>query len=158
VSVPSKPSVHELKRALFIPRFPAPTRGLGVYNEIRFLLEGRLGLDVDEIVFEPVVEKKMRPTAVGIERLDQVVDLLAECDLVVSARYHGLVLAALAGRPFIGVGDYEKTGRLCEILKMPFVGWNATRQDLEAALGKVKLSAGRGDFLKNSRSLVDQIF
>ena len=117
-----------------------------------------MGLQVDEAIFEPSSEKKMRPTAVPIERLDQIVDLLAGCDLVVSARYHGLVLAALAGRPFIGVGDAEKTGRLCEIMKMPFVGWNASRQELEAALGRVNLSAGRRDFLESSRSLVDQIF
>jgi polysaccharide pyruvyl transferase CsaB len=122
VSVPEKNNSHELKRALFIPRFPAPTRGLSTYNEIRFFLEGRLGLAVDEALFEPSTEKKMRPTAVGIERLDQMVELLASCDLVVSARYHGLVLAALAGRPFIGVGDTEKNRPLVRNNENAFCG------------------------------------
>ncbi len=158
MDVPARFNRQELKRALFIPRFPAPAEGMNLYNEIRFFLEGRLGLEVDEAVFEPSAEKKNRPAAVGVETPEQVALLLTDCDLVVSARYHGLVLAALAGRPFIGVGDPEKTGRLCEIMKMPFLNWNATRRDIEAALGRLNLGAGSRDFLESSRRLVDQLF
>jgi polysaccharide pyruvyl transferase CsaB len=159
IDVPERKDPHSLKRILFIPRFPAPPEANILYNDIRFLVEGRLGVELDEGIFEPRVEKEFRPHAIAIETLSKMAELLAEADLVISARYHGLVLAALAGRPFIGIGDTQKVGRLCEALNMPFVEWSGGRASLEAALGRVNLSAGRrGDFLQSSRRLVDQLF
>jgi polysaccharide pyruvyl transferase WcaK-like protein len=43
--------------------------------------------------------------------------------VVVSSRYHALVLAASLGRPFVGLGDENKVRRLCDGLSMPFIPW-----------------------------------
>jgi polysaccharide pyruvyl transferase WcaK-like protein len=59
-----------------------------------------------------------------------VAETLAHYNVVVSARFHALALAALVGVPFIGLGDPDKTGRLCRRLGMPFLPWSATDSDV----------------------------
>lgn len=71
--------------------------------------------------------------------LEEIAQRVARFDWVVSARFHGLVLAALAGRPFIGVGDPHKVGRLCDTLKMPFLPWGSTEAAIHAAIEKLAL-------------------
>jgi polysaccharide pyruvyl transferase WcaK-like protein len=36
-------------------------------------------------------------------------------------RFHGLVLAAMQGKPFIGIGRDHKLSDLCKLLSMPFI-------------------------------------
>ncbi len=45
---------------------------------------------------------------------DETLAVVARCDLVVSVRLHGLVFAALAARPFVGVSYDPKVKRFCE--------------------------------------------
>ena len=73
--------------------------------------------------------------------LDDIASRVAQFDWVVSARFHGLVLAALGGRPFIGVGDSHKVGRLCEMLKMPFLPWGSSESAIHAAVEKLALKS-----------------
>lgn len=158
LSVPPRIHNQDLKKILFIPRFPVLPKTLALYNDVRFLFESRLGVAIDEVIFEPRTEKKFRPNALSIELLEPLKDLLASCDLVVSARYHGLVLAILANRPFIGIGDPQKTGRLCESMKMPHLGWEASRREVEEALGRITSASSRRDFLESSFGFVDKVF
>lgn len=60
---------------------------------------------------------------------------IASASVVISARFHALVLAALAGRPFLGIGDpSSKVQALCAQLVMPFVPWDATRAQRDVAV------------------------
>lgn len=60
---------------------------------------------------------------------------IASSGVVISARFHALVLAALAGRPFLGIGEpSSKIQSLCSQLVMPFVPWDATKGQRDAAV------------------------
>ncbi|WP_172680186.1 polysaccharide pyruvyl transferase family protein [Methylomonas koyamae] len=45
----------------------------------------------------------------------------AELDIVVGMRFHGLVMAALLGLPFVGIGRDSKLSDFCQDAGMPFL-------------------------------------
>jgi polysaccharide pyruvyl transferase WcaK-like protein len=136
-----------LKRAVFIPRYPCSPEGFLLYDKVETALRGE-SIEIDELVFHPSVEKKKRPKAAVAETLEQTEWLFTRCDYVVSARYHGLVLAALSGRPFLGIGHHEKVGRFCEACNMPFLPWNAGRTEVAAAIAKLKDKSDQHEYEK----------
>jgi polysaccharide pyruvyl transferase CsaB len=132
---------------LLIPRFPCPPTGRRVFSLISHILREEKGLSVQGLLFQPKAEQPYLANFNGASILseedfiwglsfEQMASEVGKFDWVVSARFHGCVLAALAGRPFIGVGDPEKVGRLCDALKMPFLPWNADDATIRAVMEK----------------------
>jgi polysaccharide pyruvyl transferase WcaK-like protein len=52
---------------------------------------------------------------------DDIAQLFSTIDVVAGMRFHGHVLAAMQGMPFVGVGRDEKLKDLCYQLSMPFL-------------------------------------
>jgi polysaccharide pyruvyl transferase WcaK-like protein len=132
---------------LLIPRFPCPPAGRRVFSLISHILREEKGLSVHGLLFQPKTEQPYLSTFNGAAILseedfiwgltfEQMASEVGKFDWVVSARFHGCVLAALAGRPFVGVGDPEKVGRLCDALKMPFIPWSADDATIRAVMEK----------------------
>lgn len=132
--------------ALLIPRFPCPPQAASVFSAFHQILRAK-NAGVKALLFQPSHESRFVAAdgACGIPTADFIGDTatadiarkIGEFDIVVSARFHGLLLAALAGRPFIGVGDPNKVGRLCVSFGMPYLPWDASVEDVRQALSAV---------------------
>ena len=68
---------------------------------------------------EPQPNGPLRVTMSTIRDLDDLVRVMAGCDLVVAARYHSVVLAILFGIPVIGIAYQAKTSELLRDLGYP---------------------------------------
>ena len=132
---------------LLIPRFPCPPSGRRVFALVSHILREEKGLAVHGLLFQPKTEQPYLHSFNGAAILseedfiwgltfEQMASEVGKFDWVVSARFHGCVLAALAGRPFVGVGDPEKVGRLCDALKMPFLPWDADDATIRSVMEK----------------------
>jgi polysaccharide pyruvyl transferase WcaK-like protein len=132
---------------LLIPRFPCPPSGQRLFSVVSHVLREEKGLAVQGLLFQPKTEQAFLDNFNGATILsqedfiwgltfEQMAVEVGKFDWVVSARFHGCVLAALAGRPFIGVGDMEKVGRLCEALKMPYLPWNSDDATIRSVVEK----------------------
>jgi polysaccharide pyruvyl transferase WcaK-like protein len=131
--------------ALLIPRFPCPPAGRTLFAIPARILRDEKKMKVKGLLFEPKTELPFLQQYSGHPilseddffpglSLDDMTQRVGEFDWIVSARFHGLVLAALAGKPFIGVGDPHKVGRICDFLKMPFLPWDADEVAIERAI------------------------
>lgn len=87
-----------------------------------------LGHAMSELLSEPVVVPKA-----GLSHRETM-DLVASMDLVISVRYHGLVFAALAGVPAIGVTYDPKVRRLAAQLGAPCIDVEADHKELSQIL------------------------
>ena len=136
--------------ALLIPRFPCPPQGRTMFAILARILRDEKKMQVSGALFQPILEMAHLKSYTGEQILpegdfaldfsiDDMVERVAAHDWVISARFHGLVLAALAGRPFIGIGDPHKVGRLCDMLKMPFLPWGSSENAIQAAVHKLAL-------------------
>lgn len=77
----------------------------------------------------------------------EIAEILGGFDVIVGMRFHSLVLAALRGIPFVGVGDDHKLRDICAIYGMPYLALSDLRaNNLVAA---VNLAQG----LKPSKSI-----
>lgn len=134
--------------ALVIPRLPCPPSGAALFTRVSRALRDEYGVDVRGMLFQPARERARLVRLSGRSFLPDVpfiagesweesASLVGRFDYVISARFHGLVLAALAQRPFIGVGDPDKIGRICETLGMPFLSWSAPAADVDRALRRL---------------------
>jgi len=90
------------------------------------------GLHVDAMSFQPGTDARAALAGGGTEAtlvdFSEAPARVGSASVVVSARFHALVLAALAGRPFLGIGEpSSKIQSICKQLLMPFVPWDATR-------------------------------
>jgi polysaccharide pyruvyl transferase WcaK-like protein len=85
-------------------------------------------------------------------------------DFIVSARFHGLVLAALTGKPFVGVGDTDKIQRFCKKMGMPFLSWHSSDKELREALTTLTNHAELADksmvteLSKSAENTIDHVF
>lgn len=133
------------RTVLLIPRLPCPAPGVRLFTHVSRVLQNQFGRDVRGMLFQPVSERPYLTELSGRVFLPEVpfiagesweesAALVGSFDAVISARFHGLVLAALAQRPFIGVGDPEKIGRLCESFGAPFLPWDAGVAEIDRAL------------------------
>lgn len=135
---------------LLVPRFPCPPSGRRIFAILGRILREEKKMKVRGLLFQPQTEREYLNSFNG-ESILSAPDFLTglsieemaleiqHYDWVISARFHGLVLAALAGRPFIGVGDPHKVGRLCALLKMPHLSWEASEEEIGAAIEKISL-------------------
>jgi polysaccharide pyruvyl transferase CsaB len=152
--VPRSPEARyerQRRTGLFIPRFPCPTSADATFRAIVRGLEEKHRVSVQTMFFQPREEERrfafvnpasvVRWTAILEERrVDELLAKFRQFDFVVSARFHGLVLAALSHRPFLGIGDAHKVGRFCESWGMPFLPWEADAAALDDAVGRVLTS------------------
>jgi len=140
------PEPKESKRVLLIPRFPVAFDGVQLFNQVLKDLLGNQNLILQGFLFQPQRERKYLE-ALGRMRIwkeltflqeshfGKILDVFSKQDYVISARYHGLVLAAIFNKPFLGIGDSDKVGRLCEAWGMPFIDWNSGEGDIHKVLG-----------------------
>ena len=107
------------------------------------------GFGVDAFSFQPGSDARAALAGGGPEApfvdFREAPTRIASSSVVVSARFHALVLAALAGRPFLGIGNpSSKVQSLCSQLVMPFVPWDATRGQRDVAVERL-FSSGPPD-------------
>src|SRR5262249_52938046 len=93
--------------AVLITRFPCPPGGYGTFDRIAKILYEEKSMEVHRLFFHPSMERislhipesdyivPERDILSGLS-LEETADQVGRFDLVVSARYHGLVLAAVA--------------------------------------------------------------
>jgi polysaccharide pyruvyl transferase CsaB len=143
-AVPRERYMNRPLQVLLIPRPPISSKGLLIFDLIRKLLVEEKGAIVKGALFQPGVENSLfhSPINVGLKGLEFVTGLtvqnsiskVATFDWIISARFHGLVLAALNSRPFIGVGDADKIKEICLSSDMPFLPWTADESEVRWAL------------------------
>ena len=110
-------------------------------------LTRRLRVPIDLIVLFPeedaALAQAVARDAAGIRSVrlwDSPEDLLSwmtQYELVVSMRFHALVLASLSCTPFVGWGTQKKVASLCRKLEMPYwnsdEGWDLERRAAQIA-------------------------
>ncbi len=77
----------------------------------------------DSMLLESLKHSGLEATIDLVEvnsKRDAVAEVFSELDLVIGMRFHGLVLAAISGIPFIGIGSDHKLSDLCEKYGAPF--------------------------------------
>ncbi|MFA5975673.1 MAG: polysaccharide pyruvyl transferase CsaB [Elusimicrobiota bacterium] len=99
------------------------------------LLITTLKVSIDLLVFSPeqdavLSEKTARAATQSIQvrswtTPEQLIGWMAEYELIIGMRYHALVLAALAEKPFIGWGFQRKVRSLCRDFGQPL--WSFER-------------------------------
>lgn len=136
------PAVDLSPQVLFIPRYPVEKRGTSLYDAIKNYFASHNKLPLRIILFQPQLEAAIMPksflkdTIFRANYLEQV-KVIGESSVVISARFHGLVLAARYGIPFMGLGAERKVFNLCKKLGMPHLPWDATNNDVKRELGKL---------------------
>ena len=164
LAIPEKYSTpnEQKSRSLFIPRFPCPAIGLGLYENIVESLTKEDSHKVTGLIFQPEFEKpKIKDwnqeidwaqfdTSISSD-LAPLYDLYYSTKWVISVRFHGLVLASLFHLPFIGLGDNQKVGRICQSWGMPFLPWNADSTAIRDAIQclKIQVMSDSSDHLVN---------
>ncbi len=139
--------------ALLIPRFPCPAIGRRLFAIAGRILKDEKKIRVRGLLFQPQIEKDFlrrfdgesilsEQDFFGDLTLEDMVNQIPQHDWIISARFHGLVLAALAGKPFIGVGDAHKVGRICDLMRMPFLPWHASEEEIVAAIDRLARKNG----------------
>jgi polysaccharide pyruvyl transferase WcaK-like protein len=52
---------------------------------------------------------------------DQVIDAISQCDMIISLRYHGVILSAMMGKPVLGIDVSDKFAALSSILGAEYI-------------------------------------
>lgn len=126
------PPPPALRRVLWIPRRPLRFERL-------LSLAGKTGPAPGFLFLHPARDAGDFPSLPGLESWNTLDDLPAIAggyDAVVSMRYHGLVLAALAGRPAVAMAAHPKVAALGESLGCPVVPPTVSAARLEEALAE----------------------
>lgn len=91
--------------------------------------------------------------------IDTAIQLVSSCDVIIGMRFHGLVLAAMAHVPFVGVSRDHKVMDLCNKFNLP--SWDIT-QTAEVPLFELVNKASKTEVsrstLENCRRLSDANF
>lgn len=128
-TVPKITSPQSLQRILWIPRFPTlEDQGVSLHAAFRSLPDtlhhGLLALDPAE---DGPALARFRNGLEVFHRLElwatpkDIFEIMSRYDLVVTMRYHGLVTAALAGRPVVAIPGHGKVLDLARELNVPIV-------------------------------------
>lgn len=133
---PSYEESATVLKPLFIPRFPCPIKG--EENAVKSLSS------YDVMLFHPSSEissiKRIIPSDLkGYKLLEwksvgEAISIIRKHEVIVSSRFHALVLAFLLGKHFIGYGDFEKVGRFCQRWGAPYFGWDTPFEEIESAI------------------------
>lgn len=131
--VPKIPPPTSFQRVLWIPRFPAlEDQGVSLRAALHSfpgnIKQGILALDPCE---DAPALARFRNGLEIFHRLEtwttpnDLFEVLSRYDVVVTMRYHGLVAAALAGRPVVAVPGHGKVLDLARELNVPIVNPHA---------------------------------
>jgi len=114
------------RRVLWIPRFPD---GRETARRLAPLLDGLPDVEHallplhaahDDVFLEELRARLRAPTALWrADDPEGLPGVVAGADVVVSMRYHGLVLASLAGRPAVALAAHGKVAELATALGAP---------------------------------------
>lgn len=125
---PTGAQPSQLRRILWVLRFPRQGRSghfsLGESPWPREWEHGVLPLDPTEDAEGVGVFRSGAPFATRLERWtdpDDLLRVMGRYDLVITMRYHGLVCAALAGRPALAIPGHGKVQDLAVELGVPAV-------------------------------------
>ncbi len=92
-------------------------------HRVVFLVFQHSAALADDTVFAAINRKVAAPTAIEIRRLStdapSIVNAFADIDIVCGMRFHSLVLAAMLGRPFVGIAHDNKISEICRRFGMP---------------------------------------
>ena len=120
---------HSLHRVLWIPRFPTlENQGISLRLALESLPaplhQGILALDPEED--GPSLARFRNAVKVFHQweswaKPNDLFEILSRYDLVVTMRYHGLVAAALAGRPVVAIPGHGKVADLARELRVTIV-------------------------------------
>lgn len=80
-------------------------------------------------------------------KIDVAMQLVSSCDVILGMRFHGLVLAAMARVPFVGVSRDHKVLDLCE--KFSFPSWDIS-QGSEVSLFECVKKASENEVCQNT--------
>ena len=128
-----------LRRILWIPRRPMRRARLEA-------LASRAGGAPGFLLLHPLEDEREFGGLPGLEgRRDpeELVTLVGGYDAVVSMRYHGLVLGALAGRPVVALAAHGKVAGLAKDLGCPALGPDASAGQVSEALAAASDRRGR---------------
>lgn len=136
-----RPSSSELPpgnkhKLLFIPRFPIPAGGDGMIDRIIDHLRRR-GVPFELAFFHGSLEDRnvSRGLTSRVFRCaDEPVSFarwVQSFGRVISARYHGLVLATQADVPSLGIGREDKVTSFCLEQGLPCVRWGDSAAEVE---------------------------
>jgi polysaccharide pyruvyl transferase CsaB len=120
---------------------PWPQR-LGWDHDLALLMDRvieQLGTPIEMPIFFPEKDERFCRRVASLtndrislrtwQRPEDLLALMPRYELIIGMRYHALVLAALAGKPFIGWGFQHKVRSLCSELGQPIWsferGWDA---------------------------------
>lgn len=120
-------------KVLIITRTGGPKGAEDIFGEIEKFLKISGVQSIKKMSFQPY-DEDLKALLGGSEE-NGLRSHLGSPDLIISARYHGLVMALMLGVPFVGIGDENKIGRLCREFDRPFIPWGTPSQLL-----KVKIS------------------
>jgi polysaccharide pyruvyl transferase CsaB len=127
--------------------------GLGVVNELLVFFPEK-----DQPLAQRISDLTSGEARVRIwSQPEELLTQIQEPDLVIAMRYHALVLAALAGKPFIGWGFQRKVRTLCRDFSQPM--WTFERGwDSEAVFRQISDTWRRRESLpERFRSHVSQL-
>ena len=86
-------------------------------HRVVFLVFQHSAALADDTVFAAINRKVAAPAAIEIRRLStdapSIVNAFADIDIVCGMRFHSLVLAAMLGRPFVGIAHDNKISEIC---------------------------------------------
>jgi len=128
-----------LRRILWIPRRP-------VRRERLEALASRAGGAPGFLLLHPSEDEREFGGLPGLEDRrapEELPALIGSYDAVVSMRYHGLVLGALAGRPVVALAAHGKVAGLAGELECPVLGLDASAAQVSAALAAASDRRGR---------------
>jgi len=107
-------------------------------HDLAFLADrliDHLGVSIDFLVFFPMQDEELARAvavhathSVGVrtwQQPEEILTWMGEYQLIVGMRYHALVMAALAGKAFIGWGFQKKVRTLCQEFSQPI--WTLER-------------------------------
>jgi polysaccharide pyruvyl transferase WcaK-like protein len=103
----------------------------------------RVATGDEKVLAQLSQELAPKDTDIGIVRLAadarELSREFADIDIVCGMRFHALVLAAIMGRPFVGIAYDNKISEICRRFDMPCVAMeNLNAADLAAAVNAIK--------------------
>lgn len=126
------PPPSHLRRVLWIPRDPLRQERLEA-------LSSRAGGSRGILLLHPTRDAREFGGLAGLESWkgpEEILPLIEAHDAVVSMRYHGLVLAALAGRPAVALSAHPKVSALAGLLGFPVLSPDAGAGEVSRALAE----------------------
>jgi polysaccharide pyruvyl transferase CsaB len=131
LSLPSSPASAPRSECIGLALAPWPRR-VGWDHDLALLVDrivSQLGVGLDLLVFFPREDEalarkvcelaRQSVTVRSWTRLEEVLAWMADYQLIIGMRYHALVLAALAEKPFVGWGVHRKVRNLCRDFRQP---------------------------------------